>query len=59
MRGSLNFALVVAHPRKGKRGRQAPFLSRVEMCRLLFRDVPGVVVSEAERTCFERAAEGL
>ncbi|KAL9182305.1 hypothetical protein ACHAXT_012957 [Thalassiosira profunda] len=50
---------VYRHMFGNKRGKQAPFRVRVEMCQLLFRDVPKVVVSEAERVCFERASEGL
>ncbi|KAL9182366.1 hypothetical protein ACHAXT_013018 [Thalassiosira profunda] len=50
---------VYRHMFGNKRGKQAPFRVRVEMCQLLFRDVPKVVVSEAERICFERASEGL
>eukprot|EP00578_Thalassiosira_sp_NH16_P001204 CAMPEP_0181129862 /NCGR_PEP_ID=MMETSP1071-20121207/29552_1 /TAXON_ID=35127 /ORGANISM="Thalassiosira sp., Strain NH16" /LENGTH=176 /DNA_ID=CAMNT_0023215885 /DNA_START=46 /DNA_END=573 /DNA_ORIENTATION=+ len=42
-----------------KRGKQAPFQARVEMCRLLVKDIPKAVVSEAERICFEKAAERL
>lgn len=29
------------------------------MCRILFKDIPKVVVSEAERICCKKAAEGL
>ncbi|KAL3803749.1 hypothetical protein ACHAW5_004600 [Stephanodiscus triporus] len=49
---------VYRHMYGGKREKQAPFLHRVEMCRLLFKGIPKVVVSEAERTCFERKASG-
>lgn len=44
---------------KNKRGKQAPFQARVEMCRILFKDTPNVIVTEAERICFEKAARGL
>lgn len=44
---------------QSKRGKQAPFQSRIEMCQLLFKDIPNVIVSEAERICFERASDGL
>ncbi|KAL7546917.1 hypothetical protein ACHAWF_010243 [Thalassiosira exigua] len=50
---------VYRHMFGNKRGKQAPFQTRVEMCRLLFKDVPKVCISEAERICFERASEGL
>lgn len=50
---------VYRHMFGNKRGKQAPFHARVEMCRLLFKDTPKVVVSEAERICFEKAAEGI
>ena len=44
--------------RKKKREKQAPYRHRVEMCRLLFGGMPGVIVSEAEKVCFERKAGG-
>ena len=44
---------------QSKRGKQAQFQARVEMCQLLFKDTPKVVVSEVERNCFENAADGL
>jgi nicotinic acid mononucleotide adenylyltransferase len=45
-----------AHARKNKRGRQAPYRDRVNMCHLSFDDIPNVVVSEAERVCYETKA---
>jgi len=50
---------VYSHMFGNKRGKQAQFQARIEMCQLLFKDTPKVVVSEAERICFEKAAEGL
>jgi len=50
---------VYSHMFGTKRGKQAPFQARVEMCRLLVKDIPKAVVSEAERICFEKAAERL
>eukprot|EP00584_Thalassiosira_punctigera_P009857 CAMPEP_0172532114 /NCGR_PEP_ID=MMETSP1067-20121228/5283_1 /TAXON_ID=265564 ORGANISM="Thalassiosira punctigera, Strain Tpunct2005C2" /NCGR_SAMPLE_ID=MMETSP1067 /ASSEMBLY_ACC=CAM_ASM_000444 /LENGTH=250 /DNA_ID=CAMNT_0013316585 /DNA_START=57 /DNA_END=809 /DNA_ORIENTATION=+ len=50
---------VYRHMFGNKRGKQAPFQARVDMCRILFKEVPKVVVSEAERICFEKASEGL
>ena len=44
---------------QSKRGKQAPFQSRIQMCQLLFKDIPNVIVSEAERICFERVSDGL
>ncbi len=44
---------------QSKRGKQAPFQSRIEMCQLLFKDIPNVIVSEAERICFEKVSDGL
>lgn len=46
---------VYEHMFQNKRERgQAPFHQRMEMCELCFADVPNVVVSDAERICFER-----
>ena len=46
---------VYKHMFQNKRERgQAPFHQRMEMCELCFADVPNVVVSDAERMCFER-----
>lgn len=57
---SLNGYYDVLQPfKQSKRGKQAPFQSRIQMCQLLFRDIPNVVVSEAERICFEKASDGL
>ncbi|KAL7471564.1 hypothetical protein ACHAXS_011845 [Conticribra weissflogii] len=50
---------VYSHMFGNKRGKQAPFETRVEMCNLLIKDVPKVTVSEVERICFEKAAAGL
>mmetsp|Transcript_10686 Transcript_10686/g.23643 ORF Transcript_10686/g.23643 Transcript_10686/m.23643 type:complete len:243 (-) Transcript_10686:59-787(-) len=50
---------VYRHMFGNKRGKQAPFQARVEMCQLLFKDIPNVVVSETERICFQKAAKGL
>lgn len=50
---------VYSHMFGPKRGKQAPFQTRVEMCQILFKNIPKVIVSEAERICFERAAEEL
>ncbi|KAL7543255.1 hypothetical protein ACHAXR_012561 [Thalassiosira sp. AJA248-18] len=50
---------VYSHMFGNKRGKQAPFQMRVEMCRLLFKDIPKVLVSEAERICFEKTSEGI
>lgn len=44
---------------QSKRGKQAPFQSRIQMCQLLFKDIPNVIVSEAERICFEKVSDGL
>lgn len=50
---------VYQHMYEDKRERgQAPFHHRVEMCKLCFGGIPGVVVSEAERTCFENKQSG-
>jgi len=50
---------VYRHMFASKRGKQAPFQSRIQMCQLLFKDIPNVIVSEAERICFERVSDGL
>jgi len=50
---------VYTHMFSSKRGKQAPFLSRIQMCQLLLKDIPNVLVSEAERICFEKASDGL
>mmetsp|Transcript_1925 Transcript_1925/g.4206 ORF Transcript_1925/g.4206 Transcript_1925/m.4206 type:complete len:267 (-) Transcript_1925:3-803(-) len=50
---------VYSHMFGNKRGKQAPFETRVEMCTLLIKNVPKVTVSEVERICFEKAAAGL
>ena len=44
---------------QNKRGNQAPFQSRIQMCQLLFKDIPNVIVSEAERLCFEKVSDAL
>ena len=44
---------------QNKRGKQAPFQTRIEMCQILFKDIPNVVVSDAEKVCFENASQGL
>jgi len=44
---------------QNKRGKQAPFETRIEMCQILFKDIPNVVVSDAEKVCFENASQGL
>lgn len=36
---------------------QAAFHHRLEMCRLTFKDIPNVEVSDQERTLFEHVAE--
>jgi len=50
---------VYQHMFASKRGKQAPFQSRIQMCQLLFKDIPNVIVSEAERICFEKVSHGL
>ncbi|KAL7476348.1 hypothetical protein ACHAW6_002218 [Cyclotella cf. meneghiniana] len=50
---------VYRHMFQSKRGKQAPFASRVEMCRILFKNESKVVVSDAECVCFKNAAKGL
>ena len=46
---------VYKHMFQNKRERgQAPFHQRMEMCELCFADMHNVVVSDAERICFER-----
>ncbi|KAL3776116.1 hypothetical protein ACHAWO_008717 [Cyclotella atomus] len=50
---------VYRHMFSNKRGKQAPFASRIEMCKLLFENQSKVIISEAERECFEMAAEGV
>jgi len=44
---------------QNKREKQAPFETRKEMCQILFKDIPNVVVSDAEKVCFENASQGL
>jgi len=44
---------------KEKEGKQATFDQRVEMCRLAFETYPNVVVTECERTMYERCAKNV
>lgn len=49
---------VYKHMFQNKRERgQAPFHQRMAMCKLCFEDIPNVVVSDAEKICFERYRE--
>lgn len=50
---------VYRHMFASKRGKQASYDDRLEMCRLAFEGIERVTVSDCERRCFDLAAKGL
>ena len=50
---------VYRHMFAAKRGKQASYDDRLEMCRLAFEGIDRVTVSDCERRCFDLAAKGL
>ena len=50
---------VYRHMFAAKRGKQASYDDRLQMCRLAFEGIDRVTVSDCERRCFELAAKGL
>ncbi|GFH61486.1 hypothetical protein CTEN210_17962 [Chaetoceros tenuissimus] len=47
---------VYRHMFASKRGKQASYDDRLEMCKLAFQDIPRVIVSDDERICFHKIA---
>ena len=50
---------VYRHMFASKRGKQASYDDRLEMCRLAFEGIDRVTISDCERRCFDLAAKGL
>ena len=50
---------VYRHMFASKRGKQASYDDRLQMCRLAFDGIDRVTVSDCERRCFDLAAKGL
>lgn len=50
---------VYRHMFASKRGNQANYDDRLQMCRLAFEGIDRVTVSDCERRCFDLAAKGL
>ena len=50
---------VYRHMFASKRGKQASYDDRLQMCRLAFEGIDRVTVSDCEQRCFDLAAKGL
>ena len=50
---------VYSHMYNEKRGMQASYEERLEMCRLAFHEIPKVTVSDDEERCFEWYAKKI